>query len=463
MRRGGAWATRFGIYLAAIGSAFGLGSLWRFPFIVEDNGGGAFVILYFFLVMLIGVPLLIGELLIGKVTRRGVLSAQRQLSAQSQVLHSDKKNRFLIRAMPLMAAASLAVAVLILGYYSVVSGWVLHFLLQFVGLPFSQTQNGLPVDMTQLMASAPRQISLTVIHLTLIFLVVAKGVEDGIEKWVGLIMPIFVGILFVLVFKSLSLESSAQALRFFLYPDFSKLSLASLGAAVGQLCFTLSVGFATMITFGSYLRDQALVPRTGFRVATMDSLTALIAGLLIFPLVVSSPMNSRGPVLLFETVPEFLLHIDGGLVFALFFFLCLYLAALGASISILETLVANVCENSNLKRGTATLITVLVAGVAALFPALSSTLFADVQWGGRGLLEIIDAVLINWILPVLALMFSQVVVYEVSENIKRNEFLALQGASSKILFDHWRVLMKWIVPAIIILGLVLQAIGIFRG
>jgi NSS family neurotransmitter:Na+ symporter len=317
--------------------------------------------------------------------------------------------------------------------------------------------------MAQLMSSAPRQISLTIIHLTLVFLVVAKGVEDGIEKWVGFIMPIFVGILFVLVFKSLSLDSSTEALRFFLYPDFSKLNLASLGAAVGQLCFTLSIGFATMITFGSYLRDEALVPRTGFRVATMDSLTALIAGLLIFPLVVSSPMNSRGPVLLFETVPEFLLHIDGGLVFALFFFLCLYLAALGASISILETLVANVCENSNLKRGTATLITVLVAGVAALFPALSSTLFVDVQWGGRGLLEIIDSVLINWILPVLALIFSQIVVYEVSENIKRNEFLALQGASSKILFDHWRMLMKWIVPAIIILGLALQAIGIFVG
>lgn len=467
MRRRGAWATRFGIYLAAIGSAFGLGGLWRFPYIVAENGGGAFVYLYLLLMILIGVPLLIGELMIGKFTRRSVLAGQRQLVAQAQSRGLSGKKRPLIRIMPVLAIVSLVCCVFILGYYSVVSGWVLHFLYQFSKLSLSSTQtmsnSGSILDnMARLQNSGTLQLLLSTVHITAVSIVVAKGVEDGIEKWVGFVMPIFVGILSVLVFKSLSMSSSAEALRYFLYPDFSKLNISSVGAAIGQLCFTLSVGFATMITFGSYLRDETIVPSTGFRVATLDFMTSLIAGLLIFPLVLGSTTESRGPGLLFEAIPGFLMQFEGGVVFGIFFFLCLYLAALGASISILETIVANICENSDLSRGRAGLYAGIASIVASIVPALSSTQLSGFGFAGRGLLETMDLILINWVVPIAALIFSQIVVYEVDQKMKRDEFMVFQGAEGEILYSHWRIIMRWVVPPVILAGLFLQFLGILR-
>ncbi|MCB0351267.1 MAG: sodium-dependent transporter [Bdellovibrionales bacterium] len=460
-RRRGTWATRFGIYFAAIGCAFGLGGLWRFPYVVSENGGGAFVVLYFFLLVVIGVPLLIGELLIGKVTRRGVMAGQRQLTAQAQSRGLDGKFRPLLKSMPYLALLSVFACVVILGYYSVVSGWVLHFMMQFWALPFSSGAEMQMIEsMPKLKSSGLMQMLLSTAHIAVVIVIVAKGVEDGIEKWVGFIMPIFVGILSVLVYRSLSMSSSTDALRYFLYPDFSQLRLESLGAAIGQLCFTLSIGLATMVTFGSYLKDDSLVPQTGFRVTTLDGATAIIAGLLIFPLVVGGATESRGPELLFQTVPQFLLSIDGGTIFGIFFFLCLYLAALGASISILETIVANICENSNLSRGKASLFAGLAAVGASVLPALSSSSLSHIQIRGHGLLEIFDIVLINWIVPISALMYSQIVVYEVGEKTKRDEYIGQEGAAMEFLYNQWRFVMKWVVPPVIILALILQLIGL---
>jgi NSS family neurotransmitter:Na+ symporter len=463
MARRGAWATRFGIYLAAIGSAFGLGGLWRFPYVVSENGGGAFVILYFFLMIFLGMPLLIGELLIGKVTRRGVLAGQRQLVAQAQSRGTIDKRRWLIRIMPLLAGVALFCCVAILGYYSVVSGWVLHFLVQFWSLSVGDgVMSPLAVSMIQLKDSGMLQLFLASMHIVAVSVIVAKGVEDGIEKWVGFVMPIFVIILSVLVVKSLNMSSSGNAIRYLLYPDFSKLNIRSLGAAVGQLCFTLSVGFACMVTFGSYLRDAAIVPSTGFRVATFDSATALIAGFLVFPLVIGGSGELKGPELLFNSVPGFLLKLDGGIVFGIFFFLCLYMAALGASISLFETLVANICENSHLSRGRASLLAGLATIISSIVPALSSTVFKDVLVGGHNLFEFIDFVLIDWIVPIVALVFSQIVVYEVNEKMKVDEFAGLEGASRDILYTQWSILMKWVVPSVIVFALILQFVGLFQ-
>jgi neurotransmitter:Na+ symporter, NSS family len=465
-----AWKTRFGIYLAAIGSAFGLGSLWRFPYIVAENGGGAFVMLYLFLVVIMGLPLLVGELLIGKITRRGVLGAQRQLMAQAQssgATHPQRR-RPLIRLMPMVGAISTLCCVCILGYYVVISGWVLYFLARFMAIPFlglstaAEQTDYIIQSFTHLHDSGGLQLSLGLVHLTAIVIVVAKEVEDGIERWVGFIMPIFVGILAVLLFKSLSMSSSGDALRYFMYPDFSKLNINSLGYAVGQFCFTLSIGFATMVTFGSYLHDDSMVPQTGFRVAFLDSLTAIIAGLMIFPLVIGGAAHARGPELLFQTVPEFLTKLEGGYIFGIFFFVCLYLAALGASISLLETIASNVCENSRLPRGRASFYAGIGVAFVAIVPAFSSSVLRSVTWHGRGVLELIDLVLINGVVPLMALLFCLIVVYEVNPKLKRDEFLAMTGPSSEVLYNHWSFLMKWVVPPLITVAFILQIVGLFK-
>lgn len=464
-----AWKTRFGFYLAAIGSAFGLGSLWRFPYIVSENGGGAFVILYMFLVVIIGVPLLIGELMIGKITRRGVIGAQKQLVAQAQssaTLPSAKsKSRILIWLMPKAGVIATFSCLCILSYYIVISGWVLYFLGRFLVLPAlalpsaAEQTEYIMQSFNDLHTSGWLQLIMAMVHLTIVSVVVAKDVEDGIERWIGLIMPIFVGILSVLVFKSLSMASSAEAIRYFMYPDFSKLTWNSLGYAVGQFCFTLSIGFGTMVTFGSYLQDQSLVPRTGFRVAFLDSLTALIAGFMIFPLVFSGAEKVRGPELLFQTVPEFLTRLDGGVIFGIFFFICLYLAALGASISLLETVVSNVTENSQLSRAKATSYSSVGIAIIATLPAFSTSAFRSLIWHNRGLLEIADLVLINGVVPLVALLFALIVVHEVNDKVKRDEFLAMQGPSSEILYGHWNFVMKWVVPPLIVIALIMQLKG----
>lgn len=458
MRRG-IFGTRLGFYFAAIGSAFGLGSLWRFPYVVAENGGGAFVLLYAITLLMIGLPLLIGELTLGKFTRRSAISASRQLIAHK---HNELKSSFLLRLSPVMALMSVIVCVFILAYYSVISGWVLHFFFQFAAAPFHENPSSIAQALTSLKNAGWLQILLMSVHLLLVVLVVVNDVEDGIEKVVGYIIPIFVGIVFVLMLRALQLETMPDGLRLFLYPDFTKLKISSLGAAIGQLCFTLSLGFATMITFGSYLKDDTLVGKTGFRVAGLDSLSALIAGLLIFPLMVGVSGNATvGPDLMFQTIPHFFLQLDSGIVFGFFFFLCLYLAALGASISILETIVANMKDTLWFPRVRATWIAGGVTFLVGLIPALSSSVFKDFRIAGRSVLEFFDWGLINWVVPILALFMSQLVVYKVNANLKRAEFGPDEDVTANILYFQWSIFMRWVVPPVILLGLFLQIIALF--
>ena len=458
MKRG-LFETRWGFYLTAIGSAFGLGSLWRFPYVVAENGGGAFVLLYIVLLLSLGLPLLIGELLLGKFSRRSSISAFRQLVAQKA---SERETSWLLKLSPHVAIISIICCVFILAYYSVISGWVLHFFLQFVAAPFRDSPEIATTAMQGLSERGWLQVLLTSVHMMAVMFVVAKGVEDGIERAVGLIIPVFICITIALTYQALQLDSKTDALRFFLYPDFSKLTINSLAAAIGHLCFTLSIGFGTMITFGSYLRDETKVANTGFRVATLDSGAAIIAGLLVFPLLMGSPiLAAPGPELMFRTVPEFIMAMPAGTVFGLFFFLCLYLAALGASISILETIVANLVDSYHMPRQKAALVSGAVVFGLSLIPALSSTVFSGFSIGGRNLLEFFDWGLINWLVPIAALLVSQVVVYKLNENIKRPEFHADREVTAEALFFHWNVFLKWIVPPVIILGLVLQIVGLF--
>ncbi len=452
MKRG-SFGTRWGFYFAAIGAAFGLGSLWRFPYVVAENGGGGFVFLYIFLVMLMGLPLLVSELLLGKFSRRSVISALRQLRAQHA---SDVKNSLLLKLSKFTGHFSLILCACIFAYYSVICGWVLHFFIQFAAAAVMGSGAGLSQTMDQLNQMGWLQILLASGHITLVILIVLKGVEDGIEKVVGYLIPLFVMIVFVLVTRALQLETSKDALRYFLYPDFSKLSWSSLGAAIGHFCFTLSIGFSCMVTFGSYLQDDAKVPATGFRVAIIDSVGAVIAGLLVFPLVAGSVAVFAGPELLFDTVPAFFISIDGGIIFGVFFFLCLYIASLGASISLMEAIVANLTDSFHMKRYKATWTVGLAIIALSCLPALSSSVFADYKLFGHSLLDAIDRILINWMVPLFALFFSQIVIYRLDDAFMRNEFDVDSDPTQAILYMHWRKLIRFVIPAIIILGLILQ-------
>jgi NSS family neurotransmitter:Na+ symporter len=452
MAKRGSWRTRFGFYLAAIGSACGLGNLWRFPYVVGENGGGAFVLLYVMFALLIGLPLLIGELMLGKSTHKSILAA-------THTLISDHSKKFIW-----IGRLSVFTSLVVLSYYAVISGWVLHFSTQFlVGLanPEMLMQKG---RLDHLMSNGWLQMGLASVHLLLAIVVVIKGVQEGLERWIGAMMPVFSVLLLLLVIKSLSLDSSVQALRFLLYPDFSKLQLSSPLHAIGHVCFTLSVGFGTMVTFGSYLRDGDHIPTAGFRVTLIDTLLSLIAGLLLFPIVLqASNIPLTDPGLLFEALPRFLLQMPGGVAFGFAFFVCLYLAALGASIGLLEVIVSNVVDRTKISRVAATWSSGLAALLLGVVPALSSSTFKSVRFEGKSLLEILDSFLINVLLPLIALGIAWAVRKGLRPNEQKKLFVDTDKIESVALYPHWEMVMKWVIPMMIGFAFFLQILALIKG
>ena len=459
--RKGLWETRLGFYFAAIGTAFGLGNLWRFPYVVSENGGGAFVLLYVFLVFIVGTPLLVSELLLGKSTRRSVVLALNQLEQREPLPGEAAMPQWLNHFSPYVGRFVIMLCLIVLSYFAVISGWVFYFFVRFLLISLGIDSIPPEILMSGLRDTGWLQVLLAFLHLSLVIAIVAKDVEEGTEKWVGYMMPVFVVLLLVLAIKSLSLDTSKEALRYFLYPDFSKLNYSSLSDALGHVLFTLSIGFGTMVTFGSYLRERSLIPTAGFRVATMDSFLSLFSGLLIFPLVVIESSGLRGPELLFQTVPVLLSNIPSGDLFGIGFFLCLYLAALGASIGLFESVVANLEDVIPIKRPVASIFVGFVCVVIAILPALSSSLLSGVKLGERGLLEMFDRALINWALPLVALFVSQIVYYKISDQKKREEFIQEDNVASPTLYSHWLFALKWVVPFVIFLAFLLEILGLF--
>jgi NSS family neurotransmitter:Na+ symporter len=449
----GAWRTRFGFYLVAVGSACGLGNLWRFPYVVGENGGGAFVLIYVFMALAVGLPLLIAELSLGKSTHQSVMMATQKLSQNSGR-----------RAFAWAGRFSVLLSLVVFSYYAVISGWVLHFLSRFVmeAVMFSDA-NPSTGSLAVLMKNGGLQWALASVHVILTIIVVAKGVQEGLEKWISYMMPLFVTLVLILVYRSISLPSAPEVLRFLFYPDFSKLTYSSMIHAIGHIFFTLSVGFGTMVTFGSYMKDEDHIPTAGFRVTLVDTGISLVAVMLVFPIAFqASNVPLTDPALLFETLPRFFMDIRGGAMFGLLFFACLYMAALNASIGLMETVVSNVVDISKkkVKRQSASWLAGAVALLLAILPSFSSSLFQKVQVHEKGLMEMMDSVLINWILPVIALGLAVSINLGMSEKEKEVLFVGKDRFVSHAMYPHWKWALKWFAPGIIVLAMVLQIIGL---
>lgn len=448
----GAWRTRFGFYLLAIGSACGLGNLWRFPYVVGENGGGAFILIYVLMAFIVGAPMMIAELIIGKNSRRSVIVATQQLS--------HKAGPYFKWA----GRAAVILSIVVLSYYSVISGWVLHFLTQFLISLFSSPGIApVKTNLAALMSNGWLQLMLASVHLLITVVVVVKGVQQGLERWIGYAMPLFVILVGILLLRAFSLPSTPEVLRFLFYPDFSKLSWDSLNHVLGHVFFTLSVGFGTMVTFGSYMRDADHPPTAGFRVMMVDTVISLIAVVMIFPVAFqASNIPLTDPALMFEVLPRYLLGIRGGVLFGLAFFACLYLAALNASIGLLEVVVSNwVDVQKKMERGRATWYSGVVALILSALPALSSSVFKNIRVGGKSLIESLDSLLINWLLPVVALFVLMAFNLGTTLQEKESSFVDRERFISFSMYPHWVFMLKWGAPFVIVLGVLLQVVGLF--
>lgn len=442
------WRTRFGIYLAAMGTACGLGNLWRFPYVVGENGGGAFVLLYVFIALILGMPLMIGELSLGKIKKSSIVGATKSLDAISGKTEWAWIGRL-----------CLVLTLVLLSYYAVISGWVLYFMVQFFKEILIPKGSGPAISLQQITSNGFLQMGLTSVHLIFCMIVVGRGVQEGIERSVGALMPLFSILLVFLAYQSLSLPSSPDALRFLFYPNFSELSLSSLIHAIGHVLFTLGVGIGIMTTFGSYLREKDHVPTVGFRLTVIDTVMSFAAGLLVFPIALSaSNVPLTDPGLMFESLPVFLMERSMGQFFGFAFFLCLYLAALGASVGLLEVIVSNGMMIMKKPRQQATWYSGLGVLVISFFPALLGAISQNSSH--RSILEILDSVLVNWAMPLAALAFC----FLFSRGIKKSEmegiFLVQGKVESQALFPHWLTLVRYGIPGLIVLGLILQIIDL---
>jgi NSS family neurotransmitter:Na+ symporter len=349
------WGSRLGFVLAAAGSAVGLGNIWKFPYITGENGGGAFVFVYVICVVVVGLPVMLAEVLIGRASHRSPVGAFKRLAGD------DSPWRF-------VGWAGVACGFVILSYYSVVTGWSLHYILLALRDAFSGADAS-TVDRLfgELYVSAGTNVLWHMVVMAMTTGVVIAGVRRGVESAAKTLMPALLIILVVLFVDALFQKGFGQAARFLFEPRFSELTLRGTLEALGHAFFTLSVGMGAMLTYGSYLPDGEPLGKATTRVAGLDTLVALIACLVLFPVLFTFGMPPEaGPGLVFKSMPLALRQLGGGQALCVVFFVLLFFAALSSAISLLEVVTSTLVDELQWRRRSAALaagVTIALLGI----------------------------------------------------------------------------------------------------
>ena len=346
----GQWNSKIGFIMAAAGSAIGLGNIWRFPYITGENGGGAFVFVYIIFVFAIGLPYMFAELALGRATSKNPVGAIEKLAPKSW--------------WKIGGYLGVATGVGILSFYAVIAGWTVLYIYKMLAND--------PSGFAEVIANPYIVLPLFIFFILLTAGIVLKGVSEGIEKWSKILMPIFFVLLLALIIYALTLDGASAGLKFYLYPDFSKITGRTLLAALGQAFFSLSLGMGTMITYGSYIGKQDNLVTSGIAVAIFDTLIAIMAGLIIFPALFSMGEDpAAGPLLVFVVLPKLFAQMPGGTIFGAVFFVLLSVAALTSTISLLEVPVSYMIDEYKMSRPKVVWIVSAAAFVIGIPSALS--------------------------------------------------------------------------------------------
>lgn len=389
------FATGLGVLAATLGSAVGLGNIWKFPYLAGSNGGAAFLLVYIVCMLLIGIPVMISELTLGRVARSNAIATMQKLAPKGQPWW-------------LIGAAGVLAAFLIMAFYSEVAAWVFAYIIKAIQGGILSTDpevtksafNGLVTDPTQ-------SLIWQWIDLAIVGFIILLGVNKGIEGATKKLMPVLLVLLIVVGIRSITLPGAGEGLAFLFQPDFTKLTAASFLIAMGLAFFKLSVGMGTMITYGSYFRDDQDIPATAFRVAFSDLAVSLLAGIAIFPAVFAFGYEpNAGPSLLFLTIPSVFASMPLGNVFMVIFFILTFIASIGAQISLVEVPVAFLEEKFHLSRKVAGISTVLAIALFGALAALSNSLLADVKLFGMTFFDLFDYTTSNILLPLGGLFIA---------------------------------------------------------
>ncbi|HFD11657.1 MAG TPA: sodium-dependent transporter, partial [Crenotrichaceae bacterium] len=354
----GKWSSRFGFILAATGAAVGLGNIWKFPYITGENGGGAFVLVYVLCVLLIGIPLMIAELSLGRRAGKSPVNTLVDLARES----AASRWWWLVGLMGVMAGF------LILSYYSVVAGWTLVYAIKMItGAFWGMGASEISGVYDQLISDPVQLLFWHSLFIGATMWLVAQGVQDGLEKAVRFMMPALFALLLVLVIYSLLVGDAGQAISFLFSLDFDELTGEGVLIALGQAFFSIGLGMGMLIMYGAYLPKEVAIAESSFIIAAADTIVALLAGLAIFPIVFANQLEpGSGAGLIFQTLPIAFAQMPLGSLFGFLFFLLLVFAALSSSIALIEPTVRWLMESRKLSRADACLysgVAVWLAGI----------------------------------------------------------------------------------------------------
>lgn len=378
------FGSRMGAIAATVGSAVGLGNIWRFPYEAGENGGGAFIIVYIGCVLLLGIPVMLSEFIIGRGTHLNMRGALKKLSPNSKV-HN-------------VAFICVVGAIITLGFYSVVCGWVLEYLYQsVVGNLSGRTTAEYSEIFSDFISSPVRNVLLTVVFLIINFFVMLGGVRKGVERTSSVMMPLLFLLLLIFAVNSLLLPNSGKGLEFLFDVDFSKLTWRGVVDAFGQAFMSLTLGIAGLVTFSSYFKDETPLVRDACTIASLDTLVALLAGVVIFPAVFSFGMQPEaGPKLVFEVLPSIFQQMPGGYLWAVMFFVLLFFAALTSTISLSEIPITFISEEFKITRKKSTFIVAIFTLVIAVLSALSFNVLSCIVVAEMNLFDLFNYLASNF-------------------------------------------------------------------
>lgn len=439
------WSSSLGFILAAAGSAVGLGSLWRFPYYTGENGGGLFVLFYVFFTFIVGIPVFLAELIIGRNSQKSPVGA---LSELSKFSHAWKSLGWLC----------VFSSFIILSFYSVVAGWGLNYALMSM---CQFTENHSSEEIRKIFDALYQSGDINLLwHFVFMLMtvgIVYGGVREGIERWSRILMPALFFILFGLFLYSATLPGFEEAWQFILYPDFSKFGATSALKALGMSFFTLSLGLGIVLTYGSYMKTDENLPKTALIISLINVSVSIIASLMIFPIIFSFGFSpEEGPGLVFKTMPVLFGKLSGGTFLSIVFFTVLVFTAITSSISLLEVLVANSIERLNWSRKQSSVVIGIAAFLFGIPCALSGSETIFPSWKlmyGKDFFSTISNTP-DVLMPMGGFFIAVFVGWFLDKKLVREEFC--RGTKVVYLFPIWYFLIRWIAPLSILLIMLYQ-------
>lgn len=417
------FATRLGVIATTVGSAVGLGNIWRFPYEAGVHGGGAFMVIYLFFIFIVGVPVVTAEFIIGRSSGANVYGA-------FKALHSHPVWR-------VVGGIGILASLMILSFYAVVAGWTVDYILRSLqGFNGETTPSALHAGF-EAFSSSWGAVGWTVGFLALNFLILRRGVQQGIEKMSNIMMPLLFIILLVFCANSLMLPGAGEGLAFLFKPDFSKVDTSVMLGAMGQAFFSLSLGLGCLITYASYFNRQTDLLRSATVMASLDTLVALLAGVVIFPAVFTfGGTPEAGPRLVFETLPSLFMGMPWGMAWSTLFFVLLTLASLTSTISMSEISIAYFTEELRMSRTKATVLNTLIAVTFGALCSLSFGPLRDFTICGMTVFDLFNYVSSNILLPVGGVMISIFAGWVMSRRARESEL---------VMTTRWRRAVVWAV------------------